>query len=82
MRDSGCATDGKPALKFCYCGTANVADCTAGHANGPCKADLERSLEANTFAEVAQRIGNVTFGGGLAIKRINCEQVFCRKQCF
>jgi hypothetical protein len=82
VRDSGCAADGRPPLKFCYCGTANVADCTAGRADGPCKAVLERSLEGNAFAQVAQRIGNQTFAGGLAMKRIDCDQVFCRKQCF
>jgi len=82
VRDSGCANDGKPPLKFCYCGTANVADCAAGKANGPCKAVLERGLEANTFAQIAGRIGKVRLGAGLAMKRIDCEQVFCRKQCF
>jgi len=82
VRDSGCASDGKPPLKFCYCGSANVADCTAGKANGPCKAVLERTLEGNTFAQIAARIGNPTFGGGFAMKRVDCDQVFCRKQCF
>ncbi|MEI9953445.1 MAG: hypothetical protein WDO74_31815 [Pseudomonadota bacterium] len=82
VRDSGCAADGKPPLQYCYCGTANVADCAAGHANGPCKAALERSLEGKTLAPIAQRIGDPTFGGGLAMKRIDCDQVFCRKQCF
>jgi hypothetical protein len=82
VRDSGCASDGRPPLKFCYCGTANVGDCTSGKANGPCKAVLEKSLEGKTFAEIAQRIGNTSFGGGMAMKRIDCDQVFCRKQCF
>jgi hypothetical protein len=82
VRDSGCATDGKPPLQFCYCGTANVADCTAGRANGPCKAALEHGLESKTLAQIAQRLGDPTFGGGLAMKRIDCDQVFCRKQCF
>ncbi len=82
VRDSGCAADGKPPLQYCFCGTANVADCAAGHANGPCKAALERSLEGKTLAPIAQRIGDPTFGGGLAMKRIDCDQVFCRKQCF
>ncbi|MEI9941168.1 MAG: hypothetical protein WDO69_28455 [Pseudomonadota bacterium] len=82
VRDSGCAADGKPPLASCYCGTGNAADCMSGKANGPCKAVLERSLEGNSFAQMAQRAGNLTFGGGLALKRLDCEQVFCRKQCF
>ena len=82
VRDSGCAADGKPPLASCYCGTGNAADCMSGHANGACKAVLERSLEGNTFAQMAQRAGNLTYGGGLALKRLDCEQVFCRKQCF
>jgi hypothetical protein len=82
VRDSGCAADGKPPLQYCYCGSASVADCTTGRANGPCKAVLERGLESKTLAQVAQRIGDTTFGSGLAMKRIDCDQVFCRKQCF
>lgn len=85
IRDSGCANDGKPVLKFCYCGSANVADCQSGKADGPCKAVFERSLEEGgsaTFAQIAGRIGNTSYGGGVAMKRIQCEQVFCRKQCF
>lgn len=81
VHDSGCAADGRPPLKYCYCGTANVADCTSGKANGACKAVLERSLEGNTFADIAKRIGNPEYGGGFAMKRVDCDQVFCRKQC-
>lgn len=82
VRDSGCAADGKPPLASCYCGSGNAADCMSGKANGACKAVLERSLEGNTFTVMAQRAGNLTFGGALALKRLDCEQVFCRKQCF
>ena len=77
VRDSGCAADGQVLLKSCYCGTASVSNCTAGQGNGPCKAVLDRSLETTSFTEISNRIGNAAYGGGLAMKRVDCDQGFC-----
>ena len=82
VRDSGCAANGNPALKSCYCGTASVSQCNSGLGNGPCKAELERALEATDFATVSQRVGNSLYGGGVAMKRIDCDQSFCDPVCF
>jgi len=82
VRDSGCAANGNPALKNCYCGTATVQQCNAGQGNGACKAELERALEATDFATVSQRVGNTLYGGGVAMKRVDCDQSFCDPVCF
>ena len=82
VRDSGCAANGNPALKSCYCGTATISQCTSGLGNGPCKAELERALETTDFATVSQRVGNSLYGGGVAMRRIDCDQSFCDPVCF
>ena len=85
VRDSGCAANGNPALKNCYCGAATVQQCNAGQGIGACKAQLERALEATDFATVSQRVGNTLYGGGVAMKRIDCDQSFCAEDyqgCF
>jgi hypothetical protein len=80
VRDSGCATGGNAPVK-CYCGTANATDCQNGLANGACKAELERGLETVTFGQITQRLKNVSFGGGIAMARIDCEQTVCKTEC-
>ena len=55
VRDSGCAAHGDGIIK-CYCGTANVADCQSGLANGACKAELERGLETTLFSQISLRL--------------------------
>lgn len=82
VRDSGCASGGQPALKSCYCGSANVTDCNNGLGNGPCKAEMERATEATSFSTVSQRVGNALYGGGVAMKRVTCDQAFCDPVCF
>jgi len=82
VRDSGCAANGQPALKTCYCGTATVPQCNAGQGNGACKAELERALEATDFATVSQNVGKLLYGGGVAMKRIDCDNSFCPSTCF
>lgn len=57
------------------------AACQAGNGNGVCKTQLERSLETTSFAQIAGRLGNVTFGGGIAMSRIDCDQTFCPQEC-
>lgn len=42
---------------------------------------IERSLETTSFAQIAGRICDVTFGGGLAMSRIDCDQTFCPQEC-
>jgi hypothetical protein len=76
VRDSECAAGGNLPIK-CYCGTANPTQCSAGQGNGACKAVLERGLETTDFNTIASRIGNISFGGGKAMDRINCDQTFC-----
>lgn len=80
VRDSGCASGGKAPIA-CYCGTADGAACQAGNGNGVCKTQIERSLETTSFSQIAARIGDVTFGGGVAMARIDCDQTFCAAQC-
>jgi hypothetical protein len=80
VRDSGCAKDKTPIQ--CYCGTASSSDCQAGLGNGACKAAIERGLESTVFATIAQRIGQVIYGGGMAMSRIDCDQTFCNDVCF
>jgi len=80
VRDSGCASGGNAPIK-CYCGTANATDCQNGLANGACKAELERGLEASTFTQISQRLKNVAYGGGIAMARIDCEQAVCLDEC-
>lgn len=79
VRTTGCAV-GNGIIK-CYCGTANAQDCQSGHANGVCKKQLERGLEATTFAQIARHLKDPKFGGGLAMARVDCEQQVCRAQC-
>ena len=80
VRDSACAKDQAPIK--CYCGTASASDCQAGHGNGKCKSQIERGLETTSFATITQRIGDSTYGGGVAMQRIDCDQTFCADQCF
>jgi hypothetical protein len=80
VRDSGCAAGGRAPI-LCYCGTANISDCQNGLANGACKAELERGLESVSFAQITQRLKNPQFGGGLAMVRIDCDQVACNVPC-
>jgi hypothetical protein len=82
VRDSGCAADGQPALRSCYCGSATGPNCNAGLGNGPCKAELERALEATDFATISQNVGKLLYGGGVAMKRIDCDNSFCPDTCF
>lgn len=82
IRDTGCAADAKPLLKSCYCGTADVTNCNAGLGDGPCKAALERSLETTSATAISMRVGNVSYGGAIALKRVTCDQLFCDPICF
>ncbi|MET0792634.1 MAG: hypothetical protein ABW061_14030 [Polyangiaceae bacterium] len=79
VRSSGCAA-GNGIIK-CYCGTADAQQCQDGHANGVCKKQLERGLEATTFMQIARHLKDPKFGGGLAMARIDCDQQVCRAQC-
>ncbi|MET0790994.1 MAG: hypothetical protein ABW061_05690 [Polyangiaceae bacterium] len=79
VRDSGCAA-GNGIIK-CYCGTAGTNDCQNGLANGVCKTQIERGLETLTFAQIAQRIKNPQYGGGIAGARIDCDQQACKTEC-
>ncbi len=79
VRKSGCATSN--GIIKCYCGSADVQACQSGHANGACKAELERGLEATSFMDIARHLKNKEFGGGLAMARIDCDQQACRAAC-
>ena len=80
VRDSGCAEGGNSIIK-CYCGTANATGCQNGLGNGACKAEIERSLETVTFAQIVQRLKNPSYGGGVALARVDCEQQLCKQEC-
>jgi len=80
VRDSGCAASGNAIIK-CYCGTASVSDCQNGLANGACKTEIERGLETTTFNLISQRLKSLSYGGGVALARIDCEQQVCITEC-
>jgi hypothetical protein len=50
-------------------------------ATGKCRAQLERGMETAKPATLMQRFKNPTFGGGLAMARIDCDQTFCVSPC-
>jgi len=79
VRDSGCGS----GLAFnCYCGTASSSDCSNGLGNGACRAALETGLQTTNPNLIADRFTDPTFGGGLAMLRVGCEQSECFTQCF
>jgi hypothetical protein len=75
VRDSGCAAGGV-SLFNCYCGAADPTACLTAPL-GACKTQLQRGLETTDFNTIVHRIGDVTFGGGKAMDRVNCEQQVC-----
>ncbi len=78
-RDTNCAV-GLPI--DCYCGTATSAQCDAGNGNGKCRKIIEEGLETTTAADVQARFSTPTYGAGLAMARINCDQQNCLDACF
>ena len=82
MRDTKCSGPEDSPIAKCYCGTANQTDCQSGLGNGPCKAQWERGLETTVFQTLVTRIGNKTYGGGMALSRFDCDQSFCPAACF
>ena len=80
VRDSGCAAGGNGIIK-CYCGTANVADCQSGLANGACKAEIERGLETTLFSQISLRLKSPQYAAGIAMARVDCEQSSCKAAC-
>jgi len=80
VRDSGCAAGGNGIIK-CYCGTANVADCQSGLANGACKNEIERGLETTLFSQISLRLKSPQYAAGIAMARVECEQSSCKAAC-
>lgn len=80
QRESGCGSVG--GAIDCYCGTADGASCLSGAANGPCKTEIERSLESIDPPTVAGRFGNTAFAGGAALLRTQCDFALCNPVCF
>jgi hypothetical protein len=80
VRDSGCAAGGNNILN-CYCGTATVQQCQTGQAKGICKTELERGLETTVFNDILAHFKDGTYGGGVAMARIDCEQNVCKAPC-
>lgn len=81
VRDTSCATNN--SILTCYCGLGTSStDCQAGLGNGLCRAQIEAGLEATDYATIIKRLKDVTFGGGLALKRIaDCDQSWCNVEC-
>lgn len=77
---TGCANNA-PVFTGCYCGTSGSACTTPGSANGPCKAELERSLDTTAPLVIATNIGDPSFGGGVAQVRIACDKTQCASAC-
>jgi|GEM_PF-4744546 len=81
MYRTGCAQMAGQIFTTCYCGRSG-ADCVnAGAANGPCKAELEKALEATAPLEIASRIGDPTYPGGIAQIRLACDKTQCAADC-
>ncbi|MEI9941178.1 MAG: hypothetical protein WDO69_28505 [Pseudomonadota bacterium] len=81
VRDTHCAAGGVPTLSACYCGTVSQADCSNGLGNGLCKAEIDRSLEAQNFSTVVQHAGQTFYGGGVAMSRVDSDQSYCDSTC-
>jgi hypothetical protein len=66
---------GEGNINECYCGTASGAKClSAGAANGPCKAVIERGLESTDPVSIATGFANTDLGGGVALELLSCMQ--------
>jgi hypothetical protein len=67
----------------CYCGTAKIEDCVfKGKAEGPCKTELERSLETTDPKKISSTYMSPDLGGGIAMRRVTCANRLCNKACF
>jgi hypothetical protein len=75
VRKSNCAQGGV-SLFNCYCGAADPTTCLTAP-KGACVTQLQAGLETTDFNTIQQRIGDVTFGGGKAMDRVNCDQQVC-----
>lgn len=64
----------------CYCGSSGLA-CQTGAANGACRAELEAGLESTAFADIAARLGDPAYAGGVAIVRVDAAKSNCGAVC-
>jgi hypothetical protein len=65
----------------CYCGTADATECYAGQGNGPCRREIETSMESTDATTVIRRLDDITFGGGAAMSMALCDRDFCKQPC-
>jgi len=80
FRTSACtlaATTTPQVMAACYCGSVDSASCQTNNANGPCKVALERSMETTDKTVIQQRLGVVSFAGGRAFYRVDCDKESC-----
>jgi hypothetical protein len=77
----GCVRKG--ASVACYCGTATGPDCISAAANGPCKSELEASLETTDPKRIAMEFTHDDTGGGAAMNLVLClTKRECSSTCF
>ena len=81
MYRTGCAKAAGQIFTTCYCGTSGAACTGPGAANGPCKAELEKALEATEPLDIASHFGDPTFPGGIAQIRLACDKTQCAAAC-
>jgi len=83
LRETGCA-NGPTGVTGCYCGSTDATSCFLGSTpgDGACKTIIEQSMESLTPSViVAQRFGNPSFAGGMAMLRGACEKATCAGIC-
>ena len=73
--DKGCSSNA------CYCGSATIAACTLGRADGPCRVEVENASRSTTVNEIITRAEDTAYPIGRANKLSACASMNCKSEC-
>ena len=71
----------------CFCGSLPSSACQVAPLTGPgspdgaCAALMAASLQAATSVDVLRRLSDLSFPGGWALRRFECEKALCKAAC-
>lgn len=65
----------------CYCGTATMAECLAGQANGACKKETEAASLTKEPSEIAARFADPQYPIGNGVDLLLCYRARCNPIC-
>jgi hypothetical protein len=74
IRTTNCTAGG---ITSCYCGTAALAACQGGSANGACKSQIELGLKTTSPGTILLNLTNVALPGGGALSLGQCDHDNC-----